>query len=90
MAEIYGNPRPQGGFYEMGIYEYAQPTQFVLHGGIEIDWHKGGNWDTGFPPPNVYQGNVFVNADANKVDGIGFEIFSPGVLIIGNGVEVKF
>ena len=90
LLDYDNNPRPLGGFYDMGIYEYALPAQFVFHGAIDNDWHKGGNWDTGFPPPNVYQGNVFVNADANKVDGIGFEIFSPGVLIIGNGVEVKF
>ncbi|MCB0648204.1 MAG: hypothetical protein KDC49_16155 [Saprospiraceae bacterium] len=90
LTDILGNPRPQGGFYDMGIHEYSLPAQFVFHGAIDNDWHKGGNWDTGFPPPNVYQGNVFMNADANKVDGIGFEIFSPGVLIIGNGVEVKF
>jgi len=88
-TDILGNPRPQGGFYDMGIYEYAIPTNFVFNGTLDNDWHKGGNWDTGFPPPNVFNGNIIFNASATKIDGLGFDINNPGTLTLGNGVIVE-
>ncbi|MBK8635786.1 MAG: hypothetical protein IPN72_20380 [Saprospiraceae bacterium] len=88
-TDILGNPRPQGGFYDMGIYEYAIPANFVFNGALDTDWHKGGNWDTGFPPPNVFNGNIIFNASATKIDGLGFDIKNPGTLTLGNGVIVE-
>lgn len=87
--DILGNPRPQGGFYDMGIYEYTLPTQFVFHGAFDDDWFNGANWDTGFPPPNVFNGNIIFNASAVKLDGLGFDIHNPGTMNFSNGVVVE-
>jgi cytochrome c peroxidase len=63
---------------------------FTFLGTLNDKFELGDNWDTGFPPPNEYEGIIKIQADCVISNGSYLVLAEGGDLIIENNASLEF
>ncbi|MEL6986295.1 MAG: hypothetical protein AAGK97_00550 [Bacteroidota bacterium] len=65
------------------------PNKFVFNGSVNSQWLDGMNWDTGFPPPYNYKGNIEINANCMVPKGYLVRLGLGGEMLLSEGVILE-
>jgi Carbohydrate binding module (family 6)/Bacterial Ig-like domain (group 2) len=77
------------GAFNINWLRFSRPS-YIFTGATNNQWNLGSNWNLGSPPPQDFDGNVFIMADCVTALGFSYNLRRPGKLVIDSNNTLTF